>query len=77
MEAIRRLLTSETGSLVEENRRIHRLLTDGVPVEYRNSDGRIVGDKVWLLDLDKVEANDWLAVNQFTVVEEARIVGRM
>jgi type I restriction enzyme R subunit len=69
LEAIRRLLTSETGSLVEENRRIHRLLTDGVPVEYRNSDGRIVGDKVWLLDLDKVEANDWLAVNQFTVVE--------
>ncbi len=68
-EAIRRLLTSETGSLVEENRRIHRLLTDGVPVEYRNADGRIVGDKVWLLDLDKVEANDWLAVNQFTVVE--------
>lgn len=68
-EAIRRLLTSETGSLVEENRRIHRLLTDGIPVEYRNTDGRIVGDKVWLLDLDKVEANDWLAVNQFTVVE--------
>lgn len=68
-EAIRRLLTSETGSLVEENRRIHRLLTDGVPVEYRNADGRIVGDKVWLLNLDKVKANDWLAVNQFTVVE--------
>lgn len=68
-EAIRRLLTSETGSLVEENRRIHRLLTNGVPVEYRNGDGRIVGDKVWLLDLDKVDANDWLAVNQFTVVE--------
>lgn len=68
-EAIRRLLTSETGSLIEENRRIHRLLTDGVPVEYRNGDGRVVGDKVWLLDLDKVDANDWLAVNQFSVVE--------
>ncbi|RSU64088.1 DEAD/DEAH box helicase [Sphingomonas sp. S-NIH.Pt1_0416] len=68
-EAIRRLMTSETGSLVEENRRIHRLLTDGVPVEYRNGDGRIVGDKVWLIDWAQVEANDWLAVNQFTVVE--------
>ena len=68
-EAIRRLLSSETGSLVEENRRIHRLLTDGVAVEYRAADGRIVGDKVWLLDLDKVDANDWLVVNQFTVVE--------
>ena len=68
-DAIRRLLTSETGSLVEENRRIHRLLTDGVPVEYRTADGRVVGDKVWLLDLEHVEANNWLAVNQFTVVE--------
>lgn len=68
-EAVRKLLTSETGSLIEENRRIHRLLTDGVPVEYRGPDGRIVGDKVWLLDLDKVEANDWRVVNQFTVVE--------
>ena len=68
-EAIRRLLTSETGSLVEENRRIHRLLTDGVAVDYRNGDGRIGGDKVWLIDLANVAANDWLAVNQFTVVE--------
>jgi type I restriction enzyme R subunit len=68
-EAIRQLLTSETGSLVEENRRIHRLLTDGVPVEYRSNTGQIVGDRVWLIDLEKVEANDWLAVNQFTVVE--------
>jgi type I restriction enzyme R subunit len=68
-EAIRMLLASETGSLVEENRRIHRLLTDGVAVEYRAADGRIVGDKVWLINLGDVDANDWLAVNQFTVVE--------
>jgi type I restriction enzyme R subunit len=68
-EAIQRILRSETGSLVEENRRIHRLLTDGVAVEYRAADGRIVGDKIWLIDLSRVEANDWLAVNQFTVVE--------
>lgn len=68
-EAIRKLLTSESGSLVEENRRIHRLLTDGVPVEYRSVTGQIVGARVWLIDLHKVEANDWLVVNQFTVVE--------
>ncbi len=68
-EAIRKLLVSETGSLVEENRRIHRLLTEGVSVEYRDERGRIVGDKIWLLNLDNVDANDWLVVNQFTVVE--------
>jgi len=68
-EAVRRVLASETGSLIEENRRIHRLLTDGVPVEYRSAKGQIVGDRVWLVDLETVENNDWLVVNQFIVVE--------
>jgi len=68
-EAIRKLVTSETPSLVEENRRIHRMITAGVDVEYRAADGRIVGDKVWLIDLSNPDANDWLVVNQFTLVE--------
>lgn len=68
-EAIRQLLVSETGSLVEENRRVHRFLTEGVPVQYRAASGSIVGDRVWLLDLHDPENNQWLAVNQFTVVE--------
>ena len=68
-EAIRKLVTSETPSLVDENRRIHRMITGGVDVEYRAADGRVVGDKVWLIDLADPEANDWLVVNQFTIVE--------
>jgi type I restriction enzyme R subunit len=68
-EAIRELLTSATGSLVEENRRIHRLLTEGVGVQHRAPDGRIVSEKVWLIDFADPDANDWLVVNQFTVVE--------
>ncbi|MFA4892702.1 type I restriction endonuclease subunit R [Brevundimonas sp.] len=68
-EAIRRLLTSETSSLVEENRRLHKLLTDGLDTEYRAADGRLVSDKVWLIDFADVDANDWVAINQFTVVE--------
>ncbi|KQU95249.1 type I restriction endonuclease subunit R [Devosia sp. Root105] len=68
-DAIRKVLISETGSLVEENRRLHRLLTEGVDVEYRQADGRVVGTKVWLIDFAVPENNDWLVVNQFTVVE--------
>ena len=44
---------TETPSLVENNRRFHRLLTDGVDVEYRRADGSIAGDKVWLIDFDQ------------------------
>ncbi len=68
-EALRKVTRTETPSLVENNRRFHRLLTDGVDVEYRRPDGSIAGDKVWLFDLAHPERNDWLEVNQFTVIE--------
>ena len=54
---------------LENNHRFHRLLVDGIDVEYTRPDGSIAGDKAWLVDFDDPEANDWLAINQFTVVE--------
>ena len=45
------------------------MLRDGVPVEYPRADGSIAGDDVRLVDFGDVTANDWLAVNQFTVIE--------
>lgn len=68
-EAIRQVLIAESANLIEENRRIHRLITDGVDVEYRADNGRIQGAKVWLINFDDAAANDWLAVNQFTLIE--------
>ncbi|RWK11867.1 type I restriction endonuclease subunit R [Mesorhizobium sp.] len=67
--AIKQLFVTEKPSLVEENRRIHRLLTEGVDVEFIVANGEIKGDKVWLIDFDNVDNNDWLVTNQFTVVE--------
>ena len=67
-DALRKVTRPDSPSLIENNRRFHRLLVDGVDVEYRQ-DGRVVGDKVWLADFDHPDRNDWLAVNQFTVVE--------
>lgn len=68
-EAMRRVLTGELPSLVEENRRIHKLLTEGVNVEFRGDDGKTASTKIWLIDLGNPDANDWLAVNQLVVVE--------
>lgn len=67
--ALRKLLTTETPSLIEENRRVHRYLIDGIDVDYRLPDGRVTGGKVWLLDFDDIDANDWLVVSQFTLIE--------
>jgi len=69
-EAVRRVTHPETASLVENNRRFHQMLVGGVDVEYRRDDGSIAGDLVWLVDFAEPGNNDWLAVNQFTVVED-------
>jgi len=68
-EALRKVLRVGTPSLVQTNRAFHRLLRDGVDVEYARPDGSTKHDKVWLVDFSDVRANDWLAVNQFTVIE--------
>ena len=68
-DALRKVLRVAMPSLVQTNRAFHRLLRDGVPVEYPRPDGSIAGDHVRLVDFDEVPANDWLVVNQFTVIE--------
>jgi type I restriction enzyme R subunit len=68
-EALRKVLRVGTPSLVQTNRAFHKLLRDGVDVEYARSDGSTKHDKAWLVDFSDVRANDWLAVNQFTVIE--------
>lgn len=67
-EALRRVIRTETPNLLENNHRFHKMLVDGIDVEYQ-ADGRTVHDKVWLVDFANEDRNDWLAVNQYTVVE--------
>jgi type I restriction enzyme R subunit len=45
------------------------MLVDGVTVEYhRRADSSIAGAQARVIDFDDPDNNDWLAVNQFTVV---------
>ena len=68
-EALRKVVRVGTPALTQTNRAFHRMLRDGVPVEYRRPDGSIAGDHVRLVDFDDMRANDFFAVNQFTVIE--------
>ena len=70
-EVVRKVQQTETPSLIEENRRLHRYLIEGVPVEVAREDGSIGGDAARLIDFKDIDANDWLAVNQYTVVEHS------
>ncbi|MGI9092808.1 MAG: type I restriction endonuclease subunit R, partial [Mycobacteriales bacterium] len=67
--AERKLLQRESPALVLENRRLHRLLVDGIEVEVPAAGGGVRGERVRLLDFDDLAANDWLALNQLTVQE--------
>src|SRR5882672_4541332 len=68
-DAFRKLTRLEGTELVARNRALHRLLVDGVTVEYRAADGEIRGAQARVIDFDTPSANDWLAVNQFSVNE--------
>ena len=68
-DAFRKLTRADAPSLVERNRAVHRMLVEGVTIEYRSKDSAIVGTQVRVIDFDAPASNDWLAVNQFTVSE--------
>ncbi len=65
-DALQQMLNLDTPVLLAANRTSHQLLVNGVPVEYQK-DGETRGDFVRLLDFAEVQANEWLAVNQFSI----------
>ncbi|PKO84977.1 MAG: DEAD/DEAH box helicase [Betaproteobacteria bacterium HGW-Betaproteobacteria-11] len=67
-DAIRKVMQFELPSLLEENRRLHKLITEGVDVEYYADDGTLTAGKVSLINFENPEQNDWLAVSQFVVI---------
>ena len=68
-DAIRKLTRPEGPTVEVRNRSFHRMLVDGVTVEHRTKDGSVRGAQARVIDFDDPASNDWLAVNQFTVVE--------
>ena len=68
-EAYKRVLRVDALTLLDNNEAFHRLLTDGIDIKFGIGDGKAKTDKVWLIDFDHPENNEFLAVNQFTVIE--------
>lgn len=68
-DGFRRLTHPEGADLLSRNRAFHKMLVEGVNVEYRAADGGIRGGQVRVVDFDNPTNNDFLAVNQFAVLE--------
>jgi type I restriction enzyme R subunit len=66
--AVKMVLRLGSGSILRNNEIFHKMLSEGIDMEFRK-EGRIQSDKVWLVDFLDVENNEFLAVNQFAIVE--------
>jgi type I restriction enzyme, R subunit len=69
-EVIRKVKRTESPNLFENNHHFHELLINGVDYEYRREDGSVGVGLASLIDFNDPSNNDWLAVNQFTVIED-------
>jgi type I restriction enzyme R subunit len=68
-DAIKKIQRLNSPELIANNESFHRMLTEGINVSLQK-DGNERGDLVWLIDFKNPENNDYLVVNQFTIVEK-------
>ncbi len=67
-DAIKQIERLNSPELITNNETFHRMLTEGIKVTYQK-DGNSRGDLVWLIDFNKPENNDFIVLNQYTVIE--------
>ena len=69
-DALKKALRTVSLANIENNEHFHRMLTEGIDIKFGIGEGKTKTDKVWLVDFDAPENNDFLAINQFTVLED-------
>lgn len=69
LDTVKKNILSSQPTLLDENQIFHHYLVNGVDVEYRNTEGEIRTEKVWLYDFENPQNNEFVAVNQFTVIQ--------
>jgi type I restriction enzyme R subunit len=67
-EAFKVLLRPESQVVMSENWRVYQLITQGVPVQYRDAEGVIRDARAHVVDWGNPASNDFAAVNQFTII---------
>lgn len=67
-DALKKILRTDSPNALIINENFHRYLTEGIDVEVRTADG-IRGEKVYIVNFVEPEQNEFLAINQFTVIE--------
>ena len=67
-QAVKQVLRAESQKLIINNESFHKLLVNGIDVPIREA-GEERYKKIWLFDFKNPENNEFLAINQFTIIE--------
>lgn len=68
-EAYKKIINFNSPILIENNKEFHKLLIEGIDVSFIK-DGESKTEKAYIIDFENKNKNDFLAVNQFTIVEK-------
>lgn len=71
-ELVKKVTRQQSLSIVQNNIAFQKLLTDGIDVEIKQQDGSIKTEKAYIFDSSDIENNEFLAVNQYTVIENGK-----
>lgn len=71
-ELVKKITRQQSMSIVQNNENFQRLLTEGVDVEISRQDGSCRTEKAYIFDAEDIENNEFLAVNQYTVIENGK-----
>lgn len=71
-DAVRKITSISSNSLIDANITFHEMLIQGVRLESKRADGTIAGVFVKVVDFDNPGKNEFLVVNQFTVINDRK-----
>lgn len=68
-DALRQIMVPQSPSLIMNNKAFQKMITDGIDVSVKQSDGSYRTEKVYAFDFKKPLNNEFMVANQFTIVE--------
>lgn len=71
-EIVKKITRQQSLSIVHNNIAFQKMVTDGIDVEIRQNDGSIKTEKAYVFDSKDIENNEFLAVNQYTIIENGK-----
>ena len=71
-ELVKKITRQQSLSIIQNNVAFQKLLTDGIDVEVKQKDGSIKTEKAYIFDAKDIENNEFLAINQYTVIENGK-----